>query len=50
MLRNCEVCPFVYDVCDGISCGVVGNNTTYQICNVQLENAPEDGPLRSETC
>ena len=25
-------------------------NTTYQICNIQLENAPEDGPLRSETC
>ena len=20
------------------------------ICNIQLENAPEDGPLRSETC
>ena len=25
-------------------------NCTYQICNIQLENAPEDGPLRSETC
>ena len=25
-------------------------NNTYQICNIQLENAPEDGPLRSETC
>ena len=24
--------------------------TTYQICNTQLVNAPEVGPLRSETC
>ena len=24
--------------------------TTYQIRDIQLVNAPEDGPLRSETC
>ena len=24
--------------------------TTYQICNIQLVNAPEDGQLRSEMC
>ena len=25
-------------------------NTTYQICNIEFENPPEDGLLRSETC
>ena len=34
----------------GITAFFLRKNTTYQICNIQLENAPEDGLLRHETC
>ena len=42
----------LYVVVDRITAGLSSStqNTTYQICNIQLVNAPEDGPLRSETC
>ena len=28
----------------------IRNTCWLDICNIQLVNAPEDGPLRSETC
>ena len=31
-------------------CYAVYDSITYQICNIQLVNAPGDGPLRAETC
>ena len=37
-------------VCCGFGMWYCTQNTTYQIRNIQLLNAPEDGLLRSETC
>ena len=42
---------FVQAVFADLVCGTTVRTTTYQSLHIQLvQNAPDDGPLRSETC